>query len=85
MITSPRSMGKASYSQTKNASAAGAWHTRRVSERVFRWAWVRSPGIRICAFIQIGKRRASIPVTERMPVMPLGPTVTISPERIRPR
>jgi hypothetical protein len=45
---------------------------------------VRSPGIRICAFIQIGKLRASMPTTERIPVMPPGPTVTISPERIKP-
>ena len=51
---------------------------------MLRWPWVRSPGMRIWTFIQIGKCVASMPVTERMPVMPLGPTVTISPERMRP-
>ena len=61
-----------------------ASHTSRVSFLMLRWPWVRSPGMRIWTFIQMGKRVASMPVTERMPVMPLGPTVTISPERMRP-
>ena len=83
MMTSPRSMGKASNSHTNTASR-GASHTSRVSFLMLRWPWVRSPGMRIWTFIQMGKCVASMPVTERMPVMPLGPTVTISPERMRP-